>query len=136
MSEARIDMSLLPSTELSEPRNSRSELKSAVSVGNKPFISIAADANPPDPTRQVDGALVGDVEPALREEILNVSVAEREAQVDPDRMLDDNRRKSPVIVVSKNSSIRSSTCRVLPVDIRGHGHLLVGGKATQVRRAS
>ena len=37
--------------------------------------------------------LVGDVEPSLGEEILDVSVAEREPQVDPDRMLDDNRRK-------------------------------------------
>ena len=32
---------------------------------------------------------VGDVEPALGEEILDVSVAEREAQVEPDRILDD-----------------------------------------------
>ena len=35
---------------------------------------------------------------ALGEEILDVSVAEREAQVDPDRMLDDNRRE-PVATV-------------------------------------
>jgi hypothetical protein len=37
--------------------------------------------------------LVGDVEPSLGKEILDVSVAEREPQVDPDRMLYDNRRK-------------------------------------------
>jgi len=36
--------------------------------------------------------------PALGEEILDVSVAEREAQVEPDRMLDDDRRK-PVTTV-------------------------------------
>ena len=41
---------------------------------------------------------VGDVEPALGEEILDVSVAEREAQVEPDRMLDDNRRKPETTV--------------------------------------
>jgi hypothetical protein len=35
---------------------------------------------------------------ALGEEILDVSVAEREAQVEPDRMLDDNRRR-PVTTV-------------------------------------
>jgi hypothetical protein len=36
---------------------------------------------------------VGDVEPALGKQILDVSVAERKAQVEPDRMPDDNRRK-------------------------------------------
>ena len=41
---------------------------------------------------------VGNVEPALGEEILDVSVAEREAQVKPDHMLDDDRRK-PVTTV-------------------------------------
>ena len=39
-------------------------------------------------------AIVGDVEPTLAKEILDVSVAEREAQVEPDSMLDDNRRKA------------------------------------------
>ena len=42
--------------------------------------------------------LIGYVEPALGEEILDVSVPEREAQVKPDSMLDDNRRK-PVTTV-------------------------------------
>ena len=37
---------------------------------------------------------VGDIEPTLGKEILDVSVAEREAQVEPDSMLDDNRRKA------------------------------------------
>jgi hypothetical protein len=41
---------------------------------------------------------VGDVEPALGKQILDVSVAERKAQVEPDRMPDDNRRK-PVTTV-------------------------------------
>ena len=41
---------------------------------------------------------VGDVEPSLGEQILDVSVAEREAQVEPDRMLDDNWRK-PVTTI-------------------------------------
>jgi hypothetical protein len=49
---------------------------------------------------------VGDVEPTFREEILYVSVAEREAQVEPDGMLDDNRRK-PVTTVSIISSAYS-----------------------------
>jgi hypothetical protein len=38
--------------------------------------------------------LVGIVETALGKEILDVSEAEREAQVEPDGMLDDDRRKS------------------------------------------
>jgi len=37
---------------------------------------------------------VGNVEPAPGKEILDVSVAEREAQVDPDCMLDDNRAET------------------------------------------
>ena len=41
---------------------------------------------------------VGEIEPALGEQILDVSVAEREAQVEPDRMLDDDRWK-PVATV-------------------------------------
>jgi hypothetical protein len=41
---------------------------------------------------------VGDVEPTFDKEILDVSVAEREAQVKPDDMLDDNRRK-PVTTI-------------------------------------
>jgi len=40
----------------------------------------------------------GDVEPTLGEQLLDVSVAERKAQVEPDRMLNDNRRK-PVTTV-------------------------------------
>jgi hypothetical protein len=37
---------------------------------------------------------IGDVRPTLGQEILDVSVAEREAQVEPDGMLDDNRREA------------------------------------------
>ena len=43
--------------------------------------------------RAADG-FIGEVEPTLRDEILDVSVAEREPQVEPDSMLDDNRRKA------------------------------------------
>jgi hypothetical protein len=70
-----------------------------------PSIARARTA-PPQPPRDHRSELqhpapdgfVGDVEPTLGEQILNVSVAEREAQVEPDRMLDDNRRK-PVTTV-------------------------------------
>ena len=43
-------------------------------------------------------ALVGDIEPALGKQFLDVAVAEREAQVEPDGMLDDNRRKAVAAV--------------------------------------
>jgi hypothetical protein len=36
----------------------------------------------------------GDIEPTLGKEILDVSVAEREAEAEPDSMLDDSRRKA------------------------------------------
>jgi hypothetical protein len=43
-------------------------------------------------------ALVGDVEPAFGKQFFDIAVAKREAQVEPHRMLDDNRRK-PVAAV-------------------------------------
>jgi hypothetical protein len=39
-------------------------------------------------------ALVGDVEPAFGKQFFDIAVANREAQVEPHRMLDDNRRKA------------------------------------------
>jgi hypothetical protein len=49
-------------------------------------------------SRPAPDGLVADVEAALGEEILDVSVAERETQVDPHGMLDDNRRKAVTTV--------------------------------------
>jgi hypothetical protein len=37
---------------------------------------------------------MGDIEPSLGEEFLDVSIAQREAQVEPDRMPNDHRRKA------------------------------------------
>jgi hypothetical protein len=42
--------------------------------------------------------LIGDVEPTLGEEILYVSITEREAQVEPHSMLNDNWRKAVAAV--------------------------------------
>ena len=65
-----------PRTTLSQPsRDHRSELQ---------------DPGP-------DG-FVGYVEPTLGEELLHVSKAEREAQVEPYSVLDDNRRKAVTAV--------------------------------------
>jgi hypothetical protein len=41
---------------------------------------------------------IGDIEPSLGEEFLDVSIAQREAQVEPDRMLNDHRRKAVAAV--------------------------------------
>jgi hypothetical protein len=38
--------------------------------------------------------LVGDVEPPLGEEFLDVAIAQRESRIEPDRMLDDRWRKA------------------------------------------
>jgi hypothetical protein len=46
--------------------------------------------------------LVGDVEPTLGEQILDVSVAQRKAQVEPHSALDDNRRKAVTAVRNFN----------------------------------
>src|SRR5262249_44148593 len=40
------------------------------------------------------GRFVRDIEPALGVEFLDVAIARREAQIQPDRMLDDHRRKA------------------------------------------
>src|SRR3954465_3515523 len=43
-------------------------------------------------------ALVGEIKPALRKQLLNVAIAQREAQIKPNRVLDDSRRETmPVI---------------------------------------
>jgi hypothetical protein len=43
-------------------------------------------------------ALVGDVEPALGKQFLDIAAAEREAQVKPHSMLNDNRWKAVTAV--------------------------------------
>src|SRR5271169_7072189 len=43
-------------------------------------------------------ALVGDVEPAFGKQFFDIAVAKREAQLEPHRMLDDNRRKAVAAV--------------------------------------
>jgi hypothetical protein len=43
-------------------------------------------------------SFVGDVEPTLGEKLLHVSIAERKAQVEPNGMLDDIRRKAVTVV--------------------------------------
>src|SRR5882757_1091066 len=48
---------------------------------------------------------IGDVRPTLGQEILDVSVAEREAQVEPDGMLDDNRRKAVAAILDFNQRV-------------------------------
>ena len=70
-----------------------------------PSIARARAATPQPPRDQraelqhpAPDGFVGDIEPTLGQQILDVSVAEREAQVEPDRMLDDNGRK-PVTTV-------------------------------------
>jgi hypothetical protein len=37
---------------------------------------------------------MGDVEPPLSEEFLDIAISQRDTQVEPDRMLDDHRRKA------------------------------------------
>ena len=39
-------------------------------------------------------ALIGNIEPALGEQLLNIAIAQAEPEVQPDGMLDDDRRKA------------------------------------------
>ena len=59
---------------------------------------VALQAHRPEFQHPAAHALVGDVEPAFGKQFFDVAVAKREAQVEPHRMLDDNRRK-PVAAV-------------------------------------
>ena len=68
-------------------------IKSAVIDRLRPGSHLDADPQSELQHPAPDGFVEG-VEPSFGEEILDVSVAEREAQVNPDGMLDDNRRKS------------------------------------------
>jgi hypothetical protein len=66
---------------------------------NDRFSPSGTDGSNPVPSSGESGANFSQVdEVAERFRILDVSVAEREAQVEPDRMLDDNGRK-PVTTV-------------------------------------
>src|SRR3981081_2636277 len=61
-----------------------------------------ARTGPPEPSRYprselqdpAPHSLIREVEPTFSEEILNVSVAQRETEVEPNRVLDDRRRKA------------------------------------------
>jgi hypothetical protein len=63
-------------------------------------------------------SLIGDLQAALGQKILDVAVAQSEAQIQPDRMLDDRRRKPMPMVrewshdrILSHSVIRSNRAR-------------------------
>jgi len=56
-----------------------------------------------------DGS-VGDVEPPLGKEFLDVAITEREAHVEPDRVLDDHRRKAVAAVRDFSQAAIWSCC--------------------------
>src|SRR5216684_1758735 len=69
-------------------------------------IGRLGDSAPSKPSRDhrselqhpASDGLIGYVEPALGEEILDISIAEGETQVEPDSMLDDDRGKAVAAV--------------------------------------
>ena len=42
----------------------------------------------------ISDGFVRDIEPALGQQFLDIAIAQREAQIEPDRMLDDRRGKA------------------------------------------
>ena len=62
---------------------------------------------------------IGDVEPPLGEELLDIAITQREAQVEPDRMLDDHRRKAMATVrnFSYRASLSSASLPGYPVNL-------------------
>src|SRR5436190_13775379 len=63
--------------------------------------------------------LIGDVEPPLGQEFLDVAIAQREAQVEPNCMLDDHRRKAVAVVgdFSHRASLPSASLPSYPVTL-------------------
>jgi hypothetical protein len=47
---------------------------------------------------------IGDVEPALGQQFLHVAVAQREAEIEPDRVLDDLGRKTMAAIAERNDA--------------------------------
>ena len=70
-------------------------------------LSTAVRISDPTPDR-----FMGDVDPALGEEFLDVTIAQREAEIEPHRVLDDQRRKAVAAV--GNFSHRPSLSAVSP----------------------
>src|SRR5262249_35048292 len=69
---------------------------------------------------------VGDLEPRLGEELLDVSITQREAQVEPDCMLDDHRRKAVAAV--RDFSHRTSLPVVSASGLSGYPDKAIGFK--------
>src|SRR5947209_20378190 len=62
---------------------------------------------------------MGDVEPPLGQELLDVAIAQREAEVEPNCMLDDHRRKAVTAVgdFSHRASLPSASLPSYPVTL-------------------
>jgi hypothetical protein len=63
-------------------------------------------------------ALVGEVDPMLRKQLLNVAIAQREAQVEPNRMLNHGRRETV-------PAIRDRKCPPSLRPVGGHGQVVL-----------
>src|SRR6516162_525861 len=63
----------------------------------QPSRNRRAELQHPTPHR-----FIGDVEPALGEQFLHVAVAQREAQIEPDRVLDDLGRKTMAAIAERS----------------------------------
>ncbi len=59
----------------------------------RPLLPQAPGDGRPELQHPAPDRLVGHLEPALREQVFDIAVAERETRVEPDRVLDDHRRK-------------------------------------------
>lgn len=63
----------------------------------QPSRNRRAELQHPTPHR-----FIGDVEPALGEQFLHVAVAQRKAEIEPDRVLDDLGRKTMAVIAERS----------------------------------
>ena len=80
----------------------------------QPSRNRRAELQHPTPHR-----FIGDVEPALGEQFLHVAVAQREAEIEPDRVLDDLGRKTMAAIAERSHAatltLRAAVARPVSV---------------------
>jgi hypothetical protein len=85
--------------------------------------------------RPPDG-LIGEVKPALSEQLLHLSVAQGEAEVEPDRVLDDLRRKAMAAIVKRRHTATEIGLNARRKAIAGTAAVTAASNSTNAALAS
>jgi len=72
---------------------------------------------------------VGDVEPSFGQELLDIAIAQSEAEIEPDRVLDDLRREAMAAVAERSHADIFPIRRRLPTGFRDNAVQRTGGRS-------